>query len=94
MEHIETPHANAALARKCLELVRDIAERGASSWDHEVVGYALQELRQVFLESTGIEDRICWPVPASEISGLHELYVELNWVNDFCRDMCRAQRCH
>jgi hypothetical protein len=32
---------NAELARRCLALIRDIAERGASSWDPEDVGYAL-----------------------------------------------------
>ncbi len=29
------------VARKCLGLIRDIAERGAASWDPADVGYAL-----------------------------------------------------
>ena len=45
------------VARKCLGLIRDIAKRGAASWDPADVGYALQELSQVLLERTGIEDR-------------------------------------
>src|SRR5215831_15018958 len=60
----ETPHGNTALARKCLELIRDIAGLGASSWDQETVGYALQELSQVLLERTGSEAVIFLPVPA------------------------------
>jgi hypothetical protein len=49
---------NVKLARKCLGLIRDIADRGAMSWDPEIVGYALQELSQVLLERTRTEDRI------------------------------------
>jgi len=52
------------LARKCLGLIRDIADRGASSWDPELVGYALEELSQALLERTGCEDRLFEPVHA------------------------------
>jgi hypothetical protein len=57
---------NTELARRCLALIRDIAERGVLSWDPEHVGYALQELSQVLLERLGIEDRIFEPVPAMD----------------------------
>ena len=54
---------NTELARWCLALIRDIAERGALSWNPELVGYALQELSQVLLERLRIEDRLFEPVP-------------------------------
>ena len=75
------------VARKCLGLIRDIAERGVASWDPEDVGYALQELSQVLFERTGIEDRKFEPVFANEIPGLDWLYLELQWVDDFSQDL-------
>jgi hypothetical protein len=56
--------ANVELARKCLGLIRDIAERGALSWDPDDIGYALQELSQVLLERTGTEEDLARPVSA------------------------------
>jgi len=44
---------NIAMAKKCLELIRDIAERGARSHNPENIGHALQELTQVLFERTG-----------------------------------------
>jgi hypothetical protein len=81
-------------ARQCLGLIRDIADRGASSWDANVVGYALQELSQVLLERTGEDERSFEPVPADEISGLEELRVELEWVDGCSREMSVEQRCN
>ena len=81
-------------ARQCLGLIRDIADRGASSWDANVVGYALQELSQVLLERTGEDERSFEPVPADEISGLDELRVELEWVDGCSREMSVGQRCN
>jgi hypothetical protein len=81
-------------ARQCLGLIRDIADRGASSWDANVVGYALQELSQVLLERTGEDERSFEPVPADEISGLDELRVELEWVDGCSREMSVEQRCN
>ena len=81
-------------ARRCLRLIRDIADRGAASWDPADVGYALQELRQVILESAGIEDRQFEPVPASEIADLGPLYRELQWVNDFSQGMYGRKLCN
>ena len=75
------------VARRCLGLIRDIAERGAASWDPADVGYALQELSQVLLERTGIEDRKFEPAPANEIPSLDQLYLELQWVDDFSQDL-------
>src|ERR1019366_1618653 len=49
---------NVEQAKQCLRLIRDIADRGASSWDPRNVGYTLQELSQVLLERTGNEDRV------------------------------------
>jgi hypothetical protein len=85
---------NLELARKCLGLIRDIADRGASSWDPEAVGYALQELSQVLLERTGLGDRIFEPVPAGEIGGLAALYEELEFVDRFSQELCRACKCN
>jgi hypothetical protein len=31
---------NVEMARKCLGLIRDIADRGASSWDANTVGFS------------------------------------------------------
>jgi hypothetical protein len=94
MQSLKGSSTNLDLARKCLSLIRDIAERGAMSWDPEAVGYALQELSQVLLERTGTEDRIFEPVAAGEIPDLAALYVELEWVNGFSREFCASHRCN
>jgi hypothetical protein len=86
--------SNLETARNCLRLIRDIAERGAASWDPADVGYALQELRQVIVESAGFEDRLFEPVPANEIPDLGPLHEELEWVNDFSHDMCARKLCN
>jgi hypothetical protein len=94
MQSLKGSSTNLDLARKCLGLIRDIADRGASSWDPEIVGYALQELSQVLLERTGTEDRIFEPVAAGEIPYLAALYVELEWVNGFSQEFCASHRCN
>jgi hypothetical protein len=81
--------AQVELARKCLELIRDIADRGASSWNPELVGYALQELSQVLLERTGSDDRLFEPVHAGQIPNLGRLYEELAFVDGASQDMMR-----
>jgi len=83
---------NLELARACLTLIRDIAERGASSAAPENVGYALQEVTQVLLERTGTEERIFEPVPADEIGGLEALQVQLQFVNCSSQDLATAER--
>ena len=86
-------HANnVELAKKCLAVVRDIADRGASSWNPDHVGYALQELSQVLLERTGTEDRIFEPVSASELRDLKALFVELEFVDSCSETMARDDR--
>ena len=94
MQSLKGSSTNLDLARKCLSLIRDIADRGAMSWDPETVGYALQELSQVLLERTGTEDRIFEPVAAGEIPDLAALYVELEWVNGFSQEFCASHRCN
>jgi hypothetical protein len=94
MQSLKGSSTNLDLARKCLSLIRDIADRGAMSWDRETVGYALQELSQVLLERTGAEDRIFEPVTAGEIPDLAALYVELEWVNGFSQEFCASHRCN
>ena len=79
---------NVETARRCLSLIRDIAQRGAASWDPEDVGYALQELRQVLLELDGTQRRKFEPIPAYEIAGLDALYKELQWVEHLSQEMC------
>jgi len=86
--------AKVELARKCLGLIRDTAERGASSWDPKVVGYALQELSQVLLERTGTDEREFEPVPADEIHDLAKLYEELAWVEGCTQDLGAGHRCN
>ena len=85
---------NLEMARKCLSLIRDIAERGASSWDPGDVGYALQELSQVLLERTGTEDILFWPVPADEIEGLAALYEELDFVDSGSQSLYAIHGCN
>jgi hypothetical protein len=82
------------LAKKALELIREIAERGAASWDPAVVGYALQELSQVLYERTGSDERMLEPIPAGEIADLYRLLGKLDWVDGFLCDMCRCERCN
>jgi hypothetical protein len=79
MPYLNRKGANVKLARKCLGLIRDIADWGASSSDLSNVGYALQELSQVLLERTGTQDRFFEPIPASEIENLDALYKELEF---------------
>jgi hypothetical protein len=81
MNQIET-------ARHCLRLIRDIADRGAASSDPANVGYALQEMRQVVVESAGAEDRLFETVPASEIVDLGPLLTELEFVDGSLQEMC------
>ena len=89
MQNVRRRGTDIEMARKCLGLIRDIADRGASSWDPEAVGYALQELSQVLLERTGTEERIFEPVPAGEIENLAALYEELEFV-DHCSESISA----
>ena len=84
----ETP-GRVEMARKCLMLIRDIADRGAWSSHPEQVGYALQELTQVLVERTGTEERQFEPISANEIVGLKELYEELDFVNCSSQGMSR-----
>ena len=86
MQELKDNDKNVEMARKCLALIRDIADRGASSSDPDDVGYALQELSQVLLERTGVQDRIFEPVPAGELRGLSALYEELGFVDASSQD--------
>ena len=86
--------SNLETARYCLRLIRDIADRGTASWDSADVGYALQELRQVLIETVGVEDRRYEPVPANEIADLDQLCAELQWVDQASRDMCGKKLCN
>ena len=52
------------------------------------MGYALQELRQVVVESAGAKDRLFEPVPADEIVDLEPLLTELEWVDGSLQDVC------
>ena len=94
MPNLKRNDANVEMARRCLGLIRDIADRGASSWDPGAVGYAIQELSQVLLERTGTEDRIFEPVPAGEIEDLAALHLELEWVDHFSPVVCPRHRWH
>ena len=95
MQSLKGSSTNLDLARKCLSLIRDIADRAAMSrGPQETVGYALQELSPVLLERTGTEDRIFEPVAAGEIPDLAALYVELEWVNGFSQEFCASHRCN
>jgi len=94
MQSLKGSNANLDLARKCLTLIRDIAERGAMSWDPEAVGFALQELSQVLLERTGTEDRIFEPIAAGEIPDLAELCAELEFVDSGSQSLCARHRCN
>jgi hypothetical protein len=94
MQHLKRSGTNVELAQKCLGLIRDIAERGASSWDSDDVGYALQELSQVLLERTGTDDREFEPVPADEIEDLAKLYAELVFVDGCNQDLYARHGCN
>jgi hypothetical protein len=85
--------ANTKLARKCLELIRDIADRGRSSWDPGVVCWALQELSQVLLERTGTQERYFEPEGSLGTDDLKHLYEELDFVDSASQSMVAAHRC-
>jgi hypothetical protein len=90
----KTNGLNIEMARKCLGLIRDIAERGASSWDTNVVGYALQELSQVLLERTGEQERVFEVAPCEELGDMSALYTELQWVDHSCQEFCPSRSCN
>ena len=94
MQQAKCNSVSVEKARQCLGMIRDIADRGASSWDPEVVGYALQELSQVLLERTGEDDRVFEPAPPDELGDLDALHVELAWVDGFSREMSVGYRCN
>ena len=77
---------NIDMARRCLGLIGDIAQRGASSEDPACIGYAHQELSQVLFERTGHDGRAFEPNQADQISGLQKLLEELEWVDHFSQD--------
>jgi hypothetical protein len=85
---------NVEIARKCLGLIRDIADRAASSWDQNTVAYALQELSQVLLEQTGEQERVFEVSTCGELGDLPALLAELDWVNSSCQEFCRSCRCN
>ena len=89
MTTVRTGMENVFMAKKCLELIRDIAERGICSHNPENVVYALQELTQTLFERTGSEDRVFEPVSAEEIPDLDWLYKELDFVNGCSQDLTR-----
>jgi hypothetical protein len=80
------------LARRCLALIRDIADCGVWSHDRQVVGYALQELSQVLLERRGMEERVFEPASAEIIAGLPGLLEELEFVEGAISDQ-GVRRC-
>ena len=84
-------HDRLKLARQCLELIREIADRGANCSDSEAVGYAIQELTQVLFERTGIEDRWFEPISVEEMDDLPRLYSELDLLNGFMQDLARGK---
>lgn len=90
-KHFVLSH-NDELARQCLSLIRDIADRGALAQDSIHIGYALQELTQVLIERTGTEDILFEPVKPTEIADLRKLYIELDLVNCSAQDLMRGTR--
>jgi hypothetical protein len=66
------------LARRCLALISNIANRGVSSENSANVGFALEELSQVLFERTGSEEVRFLPLPAEQISDLDVLFEDLS----------------
>jgi len=85
-QHTATADPND-LARRCLKLVSEIADRGANSADPDQIGYALQELTQVLFERTGKHDRVFEPIPPAQISDLQKLQEELGFINSSSESM-------
>jgi hypothetical protein len=82
---------NVKRARKCLKLIRDIAERGASARDVGQVVYALQELSQVLFERVGGDARVFHVESPADLEDLSHLYKELLFVSGFSEDMSRNE---
>jgi hypothetical protein len=81
---------NVELAKRCLELIRDIAERGASARDEEHIAYALQELSQVLFERIDGDARVFQVQSAADLEDLSHLYQELLFVDGASEDMFQA----
>jgi hypothetical protein len=78
------------LAKKCLQLISDIAGRGARSQNPSDVCYALQELTQLLIERTGTEEILFEPVPIDQITGLERLLEELDLVDSCAQSMAAS----
>jgi hypothetical protein len=78
---------NIKLAKKCLLLIRDMAERAAYSEDREHLGYVIEELSQVLFARSGSKERLFEPVQADFIPDLDKLREELAWVDWFSQEM-------
>lgn len=74
-------------ARKCLFVIREIADRALSTANEDHLGYALQELTQVLVERTGEQDIRFEPISAAEIPGLPALLEELEFVDSGLQSM-------
>ncbi len=83
---------NVEVAKQCLRMIRDIADRGANSWNPDHVNYALQELSQVLLERTGTEERYFEPEDTAGLDDLSRLRVELDFVNGLSESMAISDR--
>jgi hypothetical protein len=81
---------NIELARQCLALIRDIAERGASSSDPDQIGYAIQELSQVLLERLGSDAIAFMPVSAAQLTDLPHLHDELLFIDGISREIFQS----
>jgi hypothetical protein len=80
---------NVKQARKCLELIRDIADCGASARDVGQVVYAIQELSQVLFERVGGDARAFHVESPADLEDLSHLYEELLFVSGLSEDMNR-----
>src|ERR1700728_2420288 len=80
---------NITLARKCLELIRDIAARAVSAEDPRHLSCALQDLTEVL--TSGIEERRVDEFPISVIADLEGLFKGLDTVNYNSLQMARRK---
>lgn len=91
LQAIPTGHERTELARKCLQRISTIAERGAASRDPMNVGSALQELSQILFERTGRQDIIFDPVSAENLESLETLLDELDFADSCSQSLAASE---
>jgi hypothetical protein len=79
------------LSRRCLVLLRDIAEHATLMWDSVVAHEFFQEIRTI-LSPTTLEQRVCMDQDDA-MSSLEMIHTALVWLHKSLKEY-QAKQCH